>query len=307
MVLHLYEARLGKFIYKGLEKTKVNVVAREMTLQEGEILDLNTLREDTQRLARLELFEGISPSLQPTSKPGVMDLVMELKESENRNIVLGVTYTPDDNKLLGNVGITDPNLLGLGQRISFNLEMNPNDVFNLNFEFTEPWLDEKQTSLGFKLYSNHLLSLKPDEGYTYQGKEPTNRYTYEFNERRTGLNLTLGRPITRDLRAHTTFQMERVTIDPQAWVADKNTKYGEGVTDYPSTSLSSFKDEYWDNSLGVGLNYNKLLYTGLYTTGGYSADFGLDFHGILGGKHDYQKLYAEFKQFYSPFENTTLG
>jgi len=310
VILHLYEARLGRIIYKGLEKTRVNVVEREMTLQEGEILDLNILREDTQRLARLELFEGISPSLQPTSRPGVMDLVMEFKEGENRNIVLGLTYTPVNNKLLGNIGITDPNLLGLGQRISFNLEMNPNDVFNLNFEFMEPWLDEKQTSLGFKLYSNHQLSLKPEEGYIYPGKEPDNKYTYEFNERRTGLNLTLGRPLTRDLRVNTTFQMERVTIDPKAWVADKNNQYGEGVSkesDYPSKPLSDFADEYWDNSLGFSLRYNKLLYTGLYTTGGYSGDLGVDFHGILGGKYGYQTLYAEFKQFYSPFKNTTLG
>lgn len=311
VVLHLYEARLGKIIYKGMEKTKEYVAAREMTLQEGKILDLNTLREDTQRLARLQLFEDISPSLQPTSKPGVMDLVMEFKEGENRNIILGVTYTPVDNKLLGNIGITDPNLLGLGQRISFNMELNPNNVFNLNFEFNEPWLDEKQTSLGFKLYSNHTLSLEPDDGPVYEGESPLNKYTYEFNERRTGLNLTLGRPLTRDLRFDTSFQMERVTIDPQAWVADKNNKYADGVEkadDYPKApSLSSFKDEYWDNSLGVGLAYNKLFYSGLYTTGGYSADLGVNFHGILGGKYDYQRLYGEFKQFYSPFENTTFG
>src|SRR5690606_12678864 len=44
--LQLGEARLGRIRYQGLEKTKEFVVAREMTLEEGDILDLNILRED---------------------------------------------------------------------------------------------------------------------------------------------------------------------------------------------------------------------------------------------------------------------
>jgi outer membrane protein insertion porin family len=313
VTLHLYEARLGKIMFKGLEKTKEFVVAREMSLQEGDIFDLNILREDSQQLARLQLFEDINPRLQPTSTPGVIDLVMEFKEGENRNLMLGVTYTPVDNRLLGNIGITDPNLMGLGQRLSFNMELNPNNVFNLNFEFNEPWLDEKQTSLGFKLFSNHTLSLSGLEKYQGQLKE-NNSYTYKYNEKRTGLNLTLGRPLNRALRVDTSFQMERVTIDPKEWIPSKDNKYVIGEEeikkeeDYPAESFSSLKEEYWDNSLGVGLAYNKLLYTKSYTTGGYSANLGFNLHGgVFGGEYNYQRLYGEFKQFYSPLEHTTLG
>ncbi|HHW12534.1 MAG TPA: BamA/TamA family outer membrane protein [Firmicutes bacterium] len=318
--LHLTEARLGRIRYQGLERTKEFVVAREMTLKEGDILDLNVLREDTQQLARLQLFSDISPRLQPTTEPGVMDLIMEFKEGENRIFNMGISYTPVDNTLLGSFGITDPNLMGLGQKLSFNMEFNPNNVFNFNFEFQEPWLDAKQTSLGLKLYSNHTLSLSSRnlDGGVFSGKDGRfdNKYTYNYNEKKTGLNLTLGRPLNRHLRLSTSFRMERVTIDPQEWVADRNNQYEyedaggnkqtiEKEEDYPTLPL---KQEYWDNSLGLGLNYNRLVYTGAYTTDGYHASLGLNLHGgIFGGEYDYQRLYGEFKQFYSPLAHTTLG
>lgn len=321
--LHLYEARLGRIRYQGLEKTKEFVVAREMTLAEGDILDLNVLREDVQQLARLQLFSDISPRLQPTGEPGVMDLIMEFKEGENRIFTMGVSYTPNDNTLLGKFGIMDPNLMGLGQKISVNMEFNPNNVFNFNFDFQEPWLDEKHTSLGLKLYSNHTLSLSSRnlDGGIVSGKDKhfDNRYAYSYNEKRTGLNLTLGRPLNRYLRVSTSFRMERVTIDPQEWVALRGNKYeyeeADGTkvevdkeADYPDLSLLPPKEEYWDNSLGLGLNYNRLLYTGVYTTGGYNASLGVNLHGgIFGGEYNYQRLYGEFKQFYSPLSHTTLG
>lgn len=318
VTLQLYEARLGQIRYQGLEKTKEFVVAREMSLEEGEILDLNVLREDVQQIARLQLFEDISSRLQPTGETGVMDLIMEFKEGENRNLTFGVTYTPVDNTLLGSFGIMDPNLMGLGQKLSFNMEINPNSVFNFNFEFQEPWLGKSQTSLGLKLYSNHTLDLSSKDlsNGVFSGEEKSdNKYTYDYNEKKTGLNLTLGRPLNRHLRVDTSFRMERVTIDPQDWVASSGNTYKneEDVEikkedDYPSTSLLGLKEEYWDNSLGAGLTYNKLLYTGAYTTGGYSANLGFNLHGgVFGGKYDYQRLYGEIKQFHSPFKNTTLG
>lgn len=305
--LHLSEARLGRIRYQGLEKTKEFVVAREMTVEEGEILDLNAIREDVQQLARMQLFEDITPRLQPTGEPGVMDLIIEFKEIENRQFDLGGTYTPDNNIFVGKFGITDPNLMGLGQRLSFNMEINPNNVFNFNFEFQEPWLDANHTSLGLKLYSNHTLDLssKNLSGGVFPGREqPENKYTYNYNEKRTGLDLTIGRSINRSLRLDTSFQMERVTIDPQKWVAAT----GNQTQDHPSVHLSELKEEYWDNSLGLGLTYNRLLYTGVYSTGGHGGYLGLTLHGgILGGKYSYQRLYGEFKQFYSPFKYTTLG
>ena len=308
VTLQLYEARLGQIRYQGLEKTKEFVVAREMSLEEGEILDLNVLREDVQQIARLQLFEDISSRLQPTGETGVMDLIMEFKEGEKRNFSFGVTYTPVDNTIIGQFGIINPNLMGLGQKMAFNIEINPNSIFNFNFEFQEPWLGESQTSLGLKLYSNHTLNLSSKDlsnGVFSGGEKADDKYTYDYNEKRTGLNLTLGRPLNRYLRMDTSFRMERVTINPQEWVAASG---NAAKDDYPSTSLPGLKEEYWDNSLGTGLIYNKLLYTGAYTTGGYSANLGFNLHGgVFGGKYDYQRLYGEIKQFHSPFKNTTLG
>ena len=69
VTLHLTEARVGQIILKGLEKTREKVVRRELSLKEGEILDLNLLREDLQRLYRLQLFADIQPRFEFTLSP----------------------------------------------------------------------------------------------------------------------------------------------------------------------------------------------------------------------------------------------
>ena len=56
------------------------------------------------------------------------------------------------------------------------------------------------------------------------------------------------------------------------------------------------------------MTYDRLIYKGFNTTGGYSASIETAVHGgWLGGKYDFNVYTAEFKQFYSPWEKTTLG
>lgn len=271
VTLHLREVKIAKILIRGLEKTRESVVTREISLQEGEVLDLNVLRQDLQRLYRMQLFEEIRPRLEYTSSPERMNLALEFKEMNTLGLNMGATYIPDVGRLAGNLGISEGNLLGLGQRISLQISSSPGRSHIVEFDFHEPWLDENQTSLGFNLYSRF------DSDLTRSGQEE------KYSEKRTGMEVTLGRPLTRDLRISTSLQLQRVDDSRQP-------------------------GEYWNNSVGLGLVQNKLTYTGMHTTGGYWASVGASIHGgFLGGQYDYNRYTAEFKQFYSPWKNTTLG
>lgn len=289
VTLQMAEVKLGKVNIKGLEKTKTAVVKRELSLKEGEVLDMNRLREDYNRLTRLGLFEDIGIVLQPTSDPEVMDINLEFKEGKTAQFNFGMTYTPAESDLAGYISVVEPNLRGLGQKISFKVESNPGVFYHFNFEFTEPWLDENNTSFGLRLYSNFDNNI---EGTLESGSGE-----YLYDKRSTGLELSLGRPLTRDLRFDTSLQFEKVKTAPKSLVnAD-------------SSAVLPAAEEYWNNSVGLGLLQDKRQMANMfYTVGGYQAQIYAGFHGgFLGGKYDYQKYTGEFKHFYSPWEFTTLG
>lgn len=285
VTLNMTEVRLGKIKIEGLEKTKETVVTRELTMQEDDFFDMNKLRYDYQRLSRLQLFKEIRPLPQPTADPEVMDLVLEFEEGQTAQFNFGVTYTPKSSQLAGFATVMEPNLIGLGQRISFNIETNPSNFYHLSFEFYEPWLDDKHTSFGLVLYANRDFDLDSEDS----------RFgDYKYDEKGIGLELSLGRPLSHDLRVDTSFQFERVEIDPR---------------DAEKTTLDMIDKDYWDNSFGIGLVQDKRELANIfYSVDGYWAKLSTSLHGrYLGGEYDYQQYLGEFKQFISPWEHTTFA
>lgn len=272
VTLHLTEARVGRIILKGLEKTKEKVVRRKLSLKEGEVLDLNLLREDLQQLFRLQLFSDIQPRFEYTTSPEIVDVVLEFKEGNTMQLNMGLTYSQELSRLIGSFGISDSNLLGLGQRISLEVASSPGLSQYTEFVFYEPWLDEKETFLWVNLYSRY------DTDLTSPSSEK------KYSEKRTGGKVTVGRPLLKQLRASTSLQIEKVH--------DSRKEIGE----------------YWNNNISLAMVYDRLVYKGFNTIGGYSASIETALHGgWLGGKYDFNQYTAEFKQFYSPWQRTTLG
>lgn len=271
VTVHLTEARVGQITLEGLEKTQEKVVRRAISLKEGDILDLNLLREDLQQLFRLQLFSDIQPRFEYTASPEIVNVVLEFKEGDTVGLNMGLSYIPGLNRLAGSFAISDANLLGLGQRISLEITSSPGLSQYTGFVFYEPWLDEKETSLWVNLYSR------------YDSELTTSTSDETYAEKRTGAKVTLGRPLRKELRANTSLQIEKVNDSREP-------------------------GEYWNNSIGLGLAYDKLIYKGYHTIGGYWASAETSVHGgWLGGKYDFNEYVGEFKQFYSPWERTTFG
>lgn len=291
VTIGLIELKLGKTIIKGLKKTAEFVVTRELSLQEGDLLNVNTIKEDLNVLRRLQIFEDIDLHFQPTSDPEIMDVVLELTEGQLIQFNFGFSYAPKTSELVGFGYITDPNFRGRGQQISFGLETNPGELCHFNLFFREPWLDEHNTSLSIRLYSD--LDYGQEAVYRVGGLA----HEYLYDLRSTGVEVSLGRPLQRNLRLSTSLQFELVETEFDSWVAP----------DYASLPLEV--ETYWNNSFGFGLvDDQRLLANFFYTTGGYLAQVNMNFYGgFLGGKYDYQKYVGEFKQFFSPGEYTTFG
>jgi outer membrane protein insertion porin family len=124
--------------FHGNYRTQDEVLRREMRLMEGSVLASNRLERSKIRLQRLSYLENIQ--IDTRAVPGTSDMVdlevnVEERLSGSFNIGAGFSQTQG---FLFNVGLTQENLFGTGQRLSVNINTDSaNTVYNVSF--TDPY------------------------------------------------------------------------------------------------------------------------------------------------------------------------
>ncbi|MDH5710128.1 MAG: outer membrane protein assembly factor BamA [Gammaproteobacteria bacterium] len=124
--------------FHGNIRTHEEVLRREMRLMEGSILASDKLERSKIRLQRLSYLENIE--IETRQVPGTDDMVdlevnVEERLSGSFNIGAGFSQTQG---FLFNVGLTQENLLGTGQRLDVNINTDSaNTVYNISF--TDPY------------------------------------------------------------------------------------------------------------------------------------------------------------------------
>ena len=124
--------------FHGNFRTHENVLRREMRLMEGSILASDKLKRSKVRLQRLSYLENIEIETKPV--PGtddVVDLEINVEERLSGSFNIGAGFSQTQGMLF-NVGLTQENFLGTGQRLSVNINTDAaNTVYNISF--TDPY------------------------------------------------------------------------------------------------------------------------------------------------------------------------
>lgn len=335
--LELVELKYGKTVILGLVKTAEHVVRRELTIKEGDIIDYNVLMEEYARLTRLRLFDSINLRWEKSVDPEKMDLVIEVTEALTGSFEAGMSYGEESGDVGGFVRFTENNLMGLGQSVSIDVSFD-DDSDNIKFSFYEPWLDDKHTSFGLSQWNSEDeidSTLRKwyltDRDYNQDG-DTTEDYdkVHEIDLNRTGLSLSFGRQIRKDVTARVKFNFEENEIAKITDMVEVNElddkgdpiyidTDGDGTPDTPKkirvekdVSLSGdFKRplKYWDNSVELGLTKNKLVYAdSQFVSGGYYLTAAYTNAGdLLGGEFDYEKYLLEGKWFKTIAPNLVWG
>jgi outer membrane protein insertion porin family len=292
--VELAELRYGKIKITGLVKTKDYVVRRELSAKEGEIIDYALLKEDYMKIMRLRLFDNVDIRFENSSTPGAMDLILEAKEAQTGTLSLGISYSETSQEMGGLLSYSEANLMGLGQNISLDLNIAESSR-NVQFNFYEPWLDDKHSSFGLSMWNS-----ESDITSTMHSWEPSlgdNHYNLALA--RTGLSLSFGRPLWSDITGRIKFNFEKNEIS-NYYATDDTAK---------AHPLNSFPYQFWDNSVEVELVKNRLSYQDRnFVNGGYQLLANYSVSGpYLGGNFDYQKALLEGKWFQSLSPNLVLG
>ncbi len=322
--LELVELKYGKTVILGLVKTAEQVVRRELSIAEGDIIDYNLLREDYARLTRLRLFDSINLRWEKSLDPEKMDLIIEVVEALTGSFEAGMSYGEESGDVGGFVRFTEGNLMGLGQSVSIDVSFD-DDSDNIKFSFYEPWLDDKHTSFGLSLWNSEAAidstmkkwyPVNADYNGDYNPSDPDHDKVHEIDLNRTGISLSFGRQVRKDTTARLKLNFEEneiakitdiVPIDVTDDEGNPKTVYEERVIDLSENFKRPLK--YWDNSAELQLVRNKLVYAdSQFVSGGHYLSAGYTAAGkILGGEFDYYKYMLEGKWFKTLAPNLVWG
>lgn len=290
LTLSINEGTLEGIEVKGNEKTKKYVITRELKVKTGEAFNVKDARRSMQKVYNLGYFEDVNMKLNPGVEPNSVVLQTEVVEQKTGTFSIGGGYSQADG-LVGIIEVGDNNFRGTGDKVKLHWEFGGESNRNYELSYTRPWLDSKQTSIGFSIYD--MTNRYND--YGLNGSQSALRSTYDRN--RKGWDVTLGRPQGE-------FTQNYLTIKSRK---DSYVKYVEGPVDYSTgTSFTDgynkLQNNYLQNNFG---QTNSIILTRIFDsrdniynpTEGKRYSLSTEFAGLFGGDFDFNKYTVEGRQY----------
>jgi outer membrane protein insertion porin family len=163
--------RVQKINISGNDKTRDNVIRREIRINEQEVIDTVSMQRSFQRLNNLQFFETVEILPQQTA-PDKVDLNVKVKEKSTGQFSIGGGYSTLD-KITTMMDITEGNVAGTGNMVRIRGQLGQLRQVGL-LSFRNPYLNDSLTSLQL-------------DGYR------TSTFYYTYFEQKTGVNVTFGR------------------------------------------------------------------------------------------------------------------
>ena len=187
--------RIRQININGNEKTKDNVIRREIRVDEQDVIDTPALKRSFQRLNNLNFFETVEIIPEQVG-PDKVDLNVRVKEKPTGQFSIGGGFSTLD-KLVAIADITEGNLGGNGWMGRIRGQLGQERQLGL-ITFRNPYLNDSLTSLQLDVF-----------------RSATNYVTYF--EKKTGGSVTFGRWFSEYVSgSFSPFAEEIKYSDPQA-------------------------------------------------------------------------------------------
>jgi len=276
LTISVNEGVLEGITVKGNDKTKTNVITREVKLKTGEAFNVKDARRSMQKVYNLGYFEDVNMKLNPGKEPNAVVLETSVVEQKTGTFSIGAGYSKADG-MVGIIELGDNNFRGSGDKVKVHWEFGGNGG-NKNYEFgyTKPWLDDKQTSLGFTVYDMTNEYSEYEHGKLYSS----------YDKERKGWDITLGRPSGEYM---------------QNYIAFKNRKdeWKEHVEGEDLSKIPGYNDANFGLTRSVTLTRVFDSRDNVFNaTEGKRYSLSAEFAGkALGGDFNYNKYTAEARQY----------
>ena len=114
---------VDRVVVAGLDRTREDVVRRELRVREGEPLGVDDLLETQRRLSALGLFEAVTIVELAAEAPGRRTLVIRVDEGPRTSVSYGIGFG-EREFVRGSVEVTRRNLFGMDRRLSAFVRMS---------------------------------------------------------------------------------------------------------------------------------------------------------------------------------------
>ncbi len=227
LLVHINEGKLtySRWIeIKGNENTRDKVIRRELKFAEGDILTSTALRRSYQRLNNLGFFQEVNLKTKPTEEENQLDIELKVKERPTGQFSVGAGWSSVD-QLVGNLGISQGNLFGRGQRLSLSGTFGRKTT-TYNLGFTEPWLFDTPLTAGFDLYyrTRRRLEFK------------------DYNINRRGGRFSFSYPLREYARLYWGYMYEQVDVSEVSEDAPLIIRMREGERNTSKVNLALGRD-----------------------------------------------------------------
>lgn len=197
----------------GNKKTKDYVFLREMKTKPGMVFNRKVLNDDMLKIFNLDILEDIKQyDIAPGSEIGQVRIIVPVVEKKTGQVSVGFGYS-SAQRLVGQARLSETNFKGRGQGVNLLWEQGTSNAVggNASYElgFFEPWIDKNHTSLNVSGFNKVLYRFSSG---IFGSTSLDNNSNY--NERHTGGDLTLSRPVTEKTRAFLGSRFEHVKTDP---------------------------------------------------------------------------------------------
>ena len=271
----------------GNERTKDYVIRREFRLAEGDAYNPLLVDRAKKRLQGLGIFKNVDIKRRPGSAQDRVVLDVDITETSTGELSFGAGYSTSEG-VIGDVSITERNLLGNGQFLRLKLAGSI-DRLQVDLGFTEPRFLDKNLAAGFDLYHKEL-------DQTSQSG---------FKQRKSGGQVRLGFPLAENLWMQTHYGLSRDEIHGVTDNASLAIKEACGNPAPTRTGAANCNNNpYWTSLVGTTLTYDARNHPTKPNRGFY-LQLDDEFAG-LGGDAQYWRVGGEARAYYPIAEKITL-
>ena len=283
----------------GNTQTRDKVIRREFRVQEGDAFSAIRVKRSQDRLQSLGFFQDKLEIKQTEgSAPDRVVLSTNVEEKSTGQLQLSAGYSSLE-KFVFNASVTQNNFLGKGQIAEIGVNYSKYSR-SANLSFTEPYLFDKNVSLGGEIFRRDFNS------YNNNGN---GRRNTTYSQKSTGAAIRTGFALTEFLTAGGRYSLsqDKITLDRNTFYTDLDGAGPNGLVCDPAKAGTYLCDE-------LGTRITSLIgYTvafddtdGIRPTRGQRVIFSNDFAG-LGGDTKYARARIDATKFKALPHNFVLS
>src|SRR5438105_6774868 len=171
--------RLGRLEFQGNTTTKDKVLRREVFLEEGSLMDMETFKQSLYKLGQLGYFKvSDNPDFKVNPDKKTVDVTVKGNEEGKNDVQFGGGYSEGGGFFVQSQFSTR-NFLGEGENLSLSFQKGTRtNIFAISY--SDPWFLDTPNSLGVSLFNRDTL-YPASVGYEARGKGGSIAYGYRLH------------------------------------------------------------------------------------------------------------------------------